>query len=109
MTAPPARRTETWATRPAGRTVSIGCSTLSGMALVLFYFYCILFFFGGGGCREKGDKIVQTFSVDMNIKSNISKKNHLPTYIFKEIGTCRYRLFVIFRFTLNRYYMYKLL
>lgn len=78
MTAPPARRTKTWATRPAGRTVSIGCSTLSGMALVLFYFYCILlgFFLGGrgGGCREKGDKIVQTFSVDMNIKSNISKK-----------------------------------
>lgn len=100
MTAPPARRTETWATRPAGRTVSIGCSTLSGMALVLFYFLLYLgFFLGGGGCREKGDKIVQTFSVDMNIKSNISKKNHLPTYIFKEIGTCMYRLFVIFRFT----------
>lgn len=55
MTAPPARRTETWATRPAGRTVSIGCSTLSGMALVLFYFYCILFcFFLGGGLQGKG-------------------------------------------------------
>lgn len=85
MTAPPARRTETWATRPAGRTVSIGCSTLSGMALVLFYFYCILVFFLGGGCREKGDKIVQTFSVDMNIKSNISKKKIIcpHTYLKK--------------------------
>lgn len=55
VTAPPARRTETWAMRPAGRTVSIGCSTLSGMALVLFYFYCILFcFFWGGGLQGKG-------------------------------------------------------
>lgn len=85
MTAPPARKTETWATRPAGRTVSIGCSTLSGMALVLFYFLLYLVFFWGGGCREKGDKIVQTFSVDMNIKSNISKKKIIcpHTYLKK--------------------------
>lgn len=75
-----------------------------------FNVFLVFFYLGGGGCREKGDKIVQTFSVDMNIKSNISKKKiHLPTYIFKEIGTCMYRIYVIFRFTLNRYYMYKLL
>lgn len=44
-----------------------------GSGFILFLLYLVLFFLGGG-CREKGDKIVQTFSVDMNIKSNISKK-----------------------------------
>lgn len=55
-----------------------------GSGFILF-FIVSWFFFGGGGCREKGDKIVQTFSVDMNIKSNISKKKIIcpHTYLKK--------------------------
>lgn len=61
MTAPPARRTETWAMRPAGRTVSIGCSTLSGMALVLFYFLLYLGFFWGGVAGKRVTKLFKPF------------------------------------------------
>lgn len=41
-----------------------------------FYLIFCCFFFKGRGLRVQGsgDKIVQTFSVDMNIKSNISDK-----------------------------------
>lgn len=55
-----------------------------GSGFILF-FIVSWFFLGGGGCREKGDKIVQTFSVDMNIKSNISKKKIIcpHTYLKK--------------------------
>lgn len=54
-----------------------------GSGFILFFI--VSWFFLGGGCREKGDKIVQTFSVDMNIKSNISKKKIIcpHTYLKK--------------------------
>lgn len=104
------RRIEIWVTRFAGRIVLIGCFILSGMVLVLFYFYCILFcFFWGGVVGKRVIKLFKFFLLIWILNLIFLKKNYLFIYIFKEIGICMYRLFVIFRFILNRYYMYKLL